>query len=186
MTVYATTLTGLATRIKVSQCSQEVTFSSDFGYSLEKPSLIMNSSALITPAPAIKTTITYYMASWQALTSDGPPSNIDSKICTVHSDGRLDCAYYHKVWYIQIITVTSTSMSHVDLTTTVSGPGTLIVEAIHMDITITISSISLPTSMVPETGFEVETTSKSTRPSPAGFTQPSVYMTRTVELASNM
>lgn len=77
-------------------------------------------------------------------------------------------------------------MSHVDLTTTVSGPGTLIVEAIHMGITITISSISLPTSMVPETEFEVETTSKSTRPSPAEFTQPSVYMTRTVELASNM
>ena len=54
MTVYATTLTGLATRIKVSQCSQEVTFSSDFGYSLETPSLVMNSNALIAPAPAIK------------------------------------------------------------------------------------------------------------------------------------
>ena len=53
-TVCATTLTGLATRIKVSQCSREVTFSSNFGYDLETPSLVMNSSALITPAPAIK------------------------------------------------------------------------------------------------------------------------------------
>jgi len=183
-TVCATTLTGLATRIRVSQCSQEVTFSSDFGYSLETPSPAMNNSALITPALAIKTMITYYMAPWQALTGGGTPSNVDSKICTVQSDGRLDCAYYHEVWYIQIITVTSTTTSHVNLTTTVSGPDTFMVETIHMDITTTISSISLSTSMLLETEIEVETTSKSTRPSLAEFTQPTVYMTRTVEYAS--
>lgn len=184
-TVCATTLTGLATRIRISQCSQKVTFSSDFGYSLETPSPVMNSSALITPAPAIKTMITYYLAPWQALTSGGTPSNVDSKICTIQSDDRLDCAYYHEVWHIQIITVTSTTTSHVDLTTTVFGPGTLMVETIHMDITTTMSSISLSTSMVLETEFEVETTSKITRPSLAEFTQPTVYMTRTVEHASN-
>ena len=67
----------------------------------------------------------------------------------------------------------------------VSGPGTLVVETIHMDITMTMSSISLSTRMVLETEFEVETTSKSTRPSLAEFMQPTVYMTKTVEHASN-
>lgn len=76
-------------------------------------------------------------------------------------------------------------MSHVDLTTTVSGPGTLIVETIHMDITVTMSSIGLSTSMVLETEFDVETTSKSTGLSLAEFTQLIVYMTKTVEHASN-
>ena len=145
----------------------------------------MNSSALITPAPAIKTMIIYYMAPWQALTGGGTPSNVDSKICTVQSDGRLDCAYYHKVCYIQIITVIGTATSHVNFTTMVSRPGTLMVKTIHIDITTTMSSISLSTSMLLETEVEVEAISKSTGPSLAEFTQLTVYMTRTVEYASN-
>ncbi|OCL10298.1 hypothetical protein AOQ84DRAFT_387607 [Glonium stellatum] len=185
-TVCATTLTGLATQIKISQCSQEVTFSSDFGYSLETPSSAMGSNAIATPAPAIKTIITYYMAPWQALTSGRTPSSVDSKLCTVLEDGSLRCKYYREVWHIQTTTVTSTTTRHVDLTTTVSGPGTLMVETIHMDITTTLASVSLSTSMLLETEIETETTSKTTLGSFAGLTYSTLYMTRTVEYAPSI
>jgi hypothetical protein len=50
-TICATTLTGLGSRISVTKCDQEITFSTEYGFTMETPTPTTTaSSSLITPA----------------------------------------------------------------------------------------------------------------------------------------
>jgi hypothetical protein len=164
-TVCATTLTGLASKVTVTDCDQEVTFSTECGFTLETPTPITSNTSLITPAPTVKRTFTYWLAPWQSLTAGETPSDVDVKICTEMSDGNLECIRYQEVWEVIMVTTTLTTTRSIDFTATISGPGTLIIETIHAFITNTVSTIDLSTTLLLETEIETESTSRGRKSS---------------------
>jgi hypothetical protein len=179
-TVCATTLTGLASKITITDCDQEVTFSTECGFTLETPTPIATSNAsLITPAPTVKKVFTYWLAPWQSLTAGETPSEIDVKICTELDDGNLECDRHQEVWEVVMVTTTTTTVRSIGFTATVSGPGTLIVETIQAIITDTISTIDLSTTLLLETEFETESTSTGIK-SATGSNLPTVDLTSTL------
>lgn len=185
-TICATVLTGLVTRVTVSECDQDVTFSSDFGFTLVTPTASVNASAtsnssLITPAPSIQTLTTYYMAPWQSMTMADPPSDIDKKICRTFENGTINCLHIFEVWEVQIVTMTATTVSHIDLTTTVPGPAKLLIETLRMDITEAVTTLSLSTALVLDYELETTTTNTSTRSTSLTRTGPTQTITQTVE-----
>jgi hypothetical protein len=190
-TVCVTTLTGLASKVAITECDQEVTFSSECGFTLETPTLTMNNLSLITPAPTVKRMMTYWMAPWQSLTRGDTPSDVDIKICTEQENGKSECMRYQEVWEVVVVTQTVTKQRQINLETTITGPGTLIVETLHVFITDTIETVDLSTIMLLETEIETETTSKGKKlvtisadgEGPAAST---VYITKKVMYRSTM
>jgi hypothetical protein len=158
-TICATTLTGLASKVTITACNQEVTFSSECGFELETPTPITSNASLITPAPTIKRSFTYWLAPWQSLTVGETPSDVDVKICTELDDGNLDCSRYQEVWEVVMVTKTVTITRPISFTATVSGPGTLIVATMHSVLTDITEVISLSTTLLLETEIETEVTS---------------------------
>jgi hypothetical protein len=177
-TVCATTLTGLASKVTVTDCDQEVTFSTECGFTLETPTPIISNSSLITPAPIIKRTFTYWIAPWQSLTAGETPSDIDVKICTELDDGNKECSRYQEVWEVVMVTRTTTTSRSINLLATVTGPGTLIIETIHAFINDTISTVDLSTTLLLEAQIETESTSRG-RKSPPGSDLPTQLLTST-------
>lgn len=181
-TVCATTLTGLASKVTITACDQEVTFSSECGYSLETPTPIttnssLGNSSLVTPAPTIKSMYTFWLAPWQALTAGEPPSDVDVKICTVLDNDDLECMRYQEVWEVVVITQTVTTERTIQFSTTVSGPGTLLVETLQTTITDTVESIDLSTILLLETDIEIESTRSDRKP--VGTVQSTQRLTST-------
>jgi hypothetical protein len=158
-TVCATTLTGLASKVTITDCDQEVTFSTECGFTLETPSIITKSASLITPAPTVKQKFTYWLAPWQSLTAGETPSDVDVKICTALADGKFECIRYQEVWEIVVITKTLTTTQSIGFTTTLTGPGTMIIAAVQAFITNTTKVIDLSTTLLLETEIETESTS---------------------------
>jgi hypothetical protein len=158
-TVCATTLTGLASKITITDCNQEVTFSTECGFNLETPTPITSSASIITPAPTIRRTFTYWLAPWQSMTAGETPSDVDVKICTVLDDGDLECSRYQEIWEVVMVTTTLTTTRPFGFTATVSGPGTLIVATLHAVVTDVVETIGLSTTLLLETEVEIESTS---------------------------
>ncbi|KAF2643511.1 hypothetical protein P280DRAFT_547649 [Massarina eburnea CBS 473.64] len=159
-TVCATTLTGIASKITVSECDQEITFSSECGYNLQAPTPVTANLASITPAPTVQRMMTYWLAPWQSLTAGDAPSDVDIKVCKILDDDEMECTRTQEVWEVITITQTSTSSHEIALTTTVSGPGTLIIETMEVYVTDTIETVDLSTTLLLETEVEIESTSK--------------------------
>ncbi|KAF1914057.1 hypothetical protein BDU57DRAFT_550537 [Ampelomyces quisqualis] len=166
-TVCATTLTALASKITVTDCNQEVTFSTECGFALETPTPTTSNASLITPAPTVRKSFTYWLAPWQSLTAGETPSDVDVKICKVLDNGDLECSRYQEVWEIVMVTRTLTTTRPIGFTATVSGPGTLIVATLQAVYTDTIETIDLSTTLLLETEVEIESTSTG-RKSPKG------------------
>ncbi|KAF9698909.1 hypothetical protein EKO04_003306 [Ascochyta lentis] len=192
-TVCATTLTGLASKITVSECDQEITFSSECGYTLETPTptpATTSFSALITPAPTVRRLMTYWLAPWQSLTAGEAPSDVDVKVCTVLNDDSMKCQRYQEVWEIVVVTSTATTSFPVTFSKTVSGPGALIFDSSTSYINSTTEFISLSKTLRLETEVEVESTSTVTRTmvDPGSTTQDAastVTITRHLEHVSS-
>lgn len=159
-TVCATTLTGLASKVTITDCNQEVTFSTECGFTLETPTPTKgNSSSMITPALTVRQIFTYYVAPWQSMTAGKTPSDVDVKICKVLDNGDLECSRYQEVWEVVVVTSTLTTTHPIAFTATVSGPGTLIVETLQAIVTDMITTLGLSTTLLLETEVETETTS---------------------------
>ena len=185
-TVCATTLTGLGSKVVITDCAQEITFSSECGFTLEMPTPTMSNLSLITPPPIVRRMMTYWMAPWQSLTRGDTPSDVDIKICTEHENDESECMRYQEVWEVVIVTQTVTTQRQINLATTVTGPGMLIVETMHVFITDTIETVDLSTIMLLETEIETETTSRGKKPvtRPAdgeGAATSIVYITKKVK-----
>ncbi|CAO2657180.1 Nn.00g033060.m01.CDS01 [Neocucurbitaria sp. VM-36] len=163
-TVCATTLTGLASKVTVTDCDQEITFSTECGFTLETPTPVTTNHSLITPAPTVKRMFTYWLAPWQSLTAGESPADVDVKICSVLEDGELECIRYQEVWEVVLVTQTVTTERTIQFSTTVSGPGTLLVETLQTTITDTVESIDLSTILLLETEIEAESTSSGRKP----------------------
>ncbi|KAF2877252.1 hypothetical protein BDV95DRAFT_558775 [Massariosphaeria phaeospora] len=164
-TVCATTLTGLASKITVTHCDQEITFSSECGFTIETPTPTNGnlSMLMITPAPTVKKVMTYYLAPWQSLTLGETPSDVDMKICTELEGDQLECIRYQEVWEVLVVTSTITTQRAVQLATTVTGPGTLLVETMQVYVTDTVETVDLSTVLLLETEIETESTSRGTK-----------------------
>lgn len=163
--ICATTLTGLGSKISVTACEQQVTFSSECGFTLETPSPITTDfSSLITPAPTVRRLFTYWLAPWQALTAGETPSDVDVKICSELDDGNLECKRYQEVWQVVVVTSTLTTERTVQISTTVTGPGMLYVETLQSTVTDTVESVDLSTVLQLETEIETESISRGKKP----------------------
>jgi len=129
------------------------------------------------------------MAPWQSLTRGEAPSDVDIKICKVLDNSDMECIRYQEVWEIVVVTQTVTTSRQVNLATTISGPGTLIVETMQVLITDTIETVDLSTVLLLQTEIETETTRKEKKPvtrlsQGQGLPISTVYVTKKVKHVS--
>lgn len=186
--VCATVLTGIDRMYRVTQCGQDITFSSDYGYVLATPSPALSTptdtsgtAALITPAPTIQKLTTYYVAPWQELTSAGPPTNVDRKICAIYANGTEECVVEYYLWKTSLVTMPTSTVTSINLTTTIAGPSQLVVETFVANITEILTTFSMSTTMELTYSVETETTNITTRP--IASTGPTITQTYTVSPA---
>jgi hypothetical protein len=191
--VCATVLSDLVTDYTVTKCPQDITFSTQLGYVLATPTATANrtvlsptgtyanSSSLITPGPVIKTLTTYFIAPWQQLVTAGPPEDVDLKVCADLANGTENCIREYQIWKTSLVTVNATSTLSVNFSTTIAGPSQLIVETFVANITKTLVTYSMSTTIEKEYVTESRTTETASR---AVSTGPTVYQTLTVEEAS--
>lgn len=192
--VCATVLTGIDRLYSVTQCNQEITFSSEFGYVLVTPSPTSSATvdassidassveALVTPAPSIETLTTYYVAPWHELTTAGPPTNVDRKICTTYANGTEGCVVEYYIWKTSLVTIPTSTVTSINLTTTIAGPSQLIVETFVANVTDVKTTFSMSTTMELTYSIETETTNVATRPTAS--TGPTVTQTYTLSEAT--
>jgi hypothetical protein len=191
--VCATVLSDLITDYTVTKCPQDITFSTQLGYVLATPTATANhtvlsptgtyanSSSLITPGPVIKTLTTYFIAPWQELVTAGPPEDVDLKVCATLANGTENCIREYQIWKTSLVTVNATSTLSVSFSTIIAGPSQLIVETFVANITKTLVTYSMSTTIEKEYVTESRTTETASR---AVSTGPTVYQTLTVEEAS--
>ena len=185
-TICATTLTGLVSRITVSECDQEITFSSEAGFTLVTPSpptpasTNVNAAALITPRPTLQRLHTYYLAPWQSITAGVPPSDVDVKLCTEQANGTEQCTRYKEVW--EIVPVTSTSTIHLPatLSRTIEGPGKFIFDASTSYVDSTTVFVGLSKMLRLETEVLGQSTGRSRKPTATVRATSRFTSTRTV------
>ncbi|CAD0091382.1 unnamed protein product [Aureobasidium vineae] len=183
--VCATTLTGIDRMYPVTACGQDITFSSDFGYVLKTPSPTLsnatdakNTAVLITPTPTVQPLTTYYVAPWTELTSAGPPTDVDKKICATYPNGTEECVVEYYVWKTSLVTIPMSTVTSINLTTTVAGPSQIIVETFVANVTEMLTTFSMSTTMELTYSVETETTNIATRPTVS--TGPTVTQTYTL------
>lgn len=187
--VCATTLTGLVEKYTVSKCDQDITFSTEHGFVLARPTAVepISSSALatiptITPAPTVQVLTTYYLAPWQAVTAGIAPSDVDLKVCALYTNGTEECIHQYEVWHTSLITESATRTSSVNISTTLHGTSQVVVETYIANITEQITTFRLTTDMEFEYATEILTTSRETA---TPVTAPTNYVTMTLEEASS-
>lgn len=165
-TVCATTLTALASKVTITACEQNVTFSSQFGYTIETPPPVTITSGVVsTPTPTVRDLTTYYVASWQdlAATPGVAPQDVDVKICSTYANGSSICEVEYQEWRVVVVTLTTTTTSAVDVTATYPGPGEIMVHTQHWTVTDTVTTFSLSSTFDVETSIETESTSTGLR-----------------------
>lgn len=200
-TVCATTLSDLVTTYPVTNCEQEITFSSQFGYALITPaptvinstvsnSTVSNSTdsnatstfyATITPAPYLQSQTTYYLAPWTELTAAAAPKDVLRKVCFNLANGTEECITEYEVWHTSLVTYVATSTVSLNVSTTISGPSQIIWETFVANVTEAMTTFSLTTTMEKAYTTEYLTTHQS---SASVSTAPAVFETLTVEQAS--
>jgi hypothetical protein len=124
---------------------------------------------------------TYFIAPWQQLTTAGPPEDVDLKVCATLANGTENCVREYQIWKTSLVTVNATSTLSVNFSTTIAGPSQLIVETFVANITKTLVTYSMSTTIEKEYVTESETTEVVSR---AISTGPTVYQTQTVKQVS--
>ena len=198
--VCRTTLSGLIDRYTIMSCAQNVTFSTQYGYILATPSIspdVTTAASADTPAtitssaspePSIRTLTSYFIASWQALTTAGPPSDVDLRICSYLTNGTRVCVLEYQAWNTTTVTYIATTTTSINLTTTIAnGPSQIIFETITANITERFTTLSLIETAELRYEIERESTASSTRYATGMVTEtePTVYETFTVAPASS-
>ena len=90
--------------IAITDCKQNVTFSTDHGYTL------MDNRTLVSKT-------TKYVAPWDRVVTGVPQGVVEAEVC--QQDGP--CTTYHEVWGVEVVMVTLTSISTVDFSAVVTG-----------------------------------------------------------------
>lgn len=199
-----TTLSDLTTTYPVTNCAQDITFSRKDGYQIVTPTPVSNlttnatyplptdtqpnatyatGTGMITPAPSIETLTTYFLAPWQDLTAGTAPSDVIKKVCHTFANGTEECITEYQVWHTSLVSTVATSTLSLNISTTISGPSQIIVwETYVANVTETMTTFSMSTTMVAEYSTEYITTHQN----PVSVsTAPTVYETMTVLQASS-
>lgn len=150
----------------------------------DDPASTSVADSTITPGPSIETLTTYYLAAWQELTAGTVPSDIDLKVCRTFPNGTEKCVREYESWHTSLITKTTSSVTSVNISTTIHGLSQIIVETYVANVTELLTTFSMSTTI--NVGFvtEFETTHVTTREPTVTSTSPTVYRTLTVEEAS--
>lgn len=171
--VCTTTLTGLVQKYTITNCAQDITFSTEYGYVLAKltaaangtSSLVGTGTAIVTsPAPTIQRLTTYYLAPWTAVTAGIAPSEVTLKVCTTYANGTTSCIHQYEVWHTSLLTQIATTTTSVNISTTVHGLSKIIVETFAANITDKVTTFTMTTDMELEYSTEIETTHRSSKP----------------------
>ncbi|OMP88927.1 hypothetical protein BK809_0005648 [Diplodia seriata] len=174
-TICATTLPGIASKVTISRCTQDVTFSSEFDATMVTSRSIVTgpdgSYSTITAAPSVQLRTTYYMAPWQSLTANTGvlPADVDVKVCHPRpgNDTMEDCIHMEESWAVLPVTLTSTFTSSVDILATLTeGPGEYVVGTVHGQFVGNTTTVSLSTEMILNHVYEAETISRGPRIGP--------------------
>jgi hypothetical protein len=158
-TICATILTGLATRITVSHCGQNVTFSSQYGYELEYITTTQD-TAFSTPIPSIRELTTYYVAPWQSVSGPEPPKDVDKRICWNNENDTRACKFIDQYWTVIPETLTAMTTTQIDLSTTVHGPTRVMIQSLHFDVTTNYTVIEMSTTLASSFNYVTFSTKK--------------------------
>ncbi|KAF4548603.1 Hypothetical protein D9617_27g045710 [Elsinoe fawcettii] len=192
--VCATTLSGLVDRYTVTFCAQNITFSTQYGYILVTATPITNLTtpaltvpATITPAPSVtvRTLTSFFIASWQDLTSAAVPTDVDVRICSYQTNGTYLCVLEYQIWRPTVVTYVETTTSSINLTTTMVGPSQIIFETITANVSARLTTLSLIETAELVYSIESESTSIETRTPTITQTAPTSEVTYTVLPASS-
>ncbi|KAF7186604.1 hypothetical protein HII31_12013 [Pseudocercospora fuligena] len=184
--VCATTLTGLVQKYTVSDCAQDISFSTEYGYVLASPTITPNLTsealATITPQATVQRLTTFYLAPWQAVTAGSAPEEVTLKVCATYANGTEECIRQYEVWHTSLVTESATRTTSVNISTTIHGTSQVIVETFAANITEAVTTFRLSTDMEFEYATEIVTTDRSSVD--GVITAPTSYITRTVENAT--
>lgn len=186
--VCATTLTALDRQYTVTNCNDDITFSSEYGYVLATPTASgpTNVPASVTPAPTVETLTTYFLAPWQQLTAGTAPSEVDLKVCRSFTNGSIECIREYQVWETSLVTRTATTVTSINISTTVHGASQIIIETFVANVTETLTTFSMSTTMDLEFETEYTTTNSMNRTSTiVQSTEMPFYETYTLERVSS-
>jgi len=121
-TTCSTVLTYAFTKATISDCSQNITFSTQSSYYL----VTATASATITPAPLnrppsvttyVQSIVSYYITPWQALAAN-TPSNVTVLVCEYDLSGNSTCTTIQEVWTVHTEYVPFTTTSTLIISTT--------------------------------------------------------------------
>ena len=124
-TACSTVLTYAFTQATVSDCSQNITFSTQSSYSLVTTTI----SPDVTPAPLnqplatttyIQSIVSYYIAPWQALAAN-TPSNVTVLVCEYDLSGSPICTTIQEVWVVSTVHIPVITTSTLIISTTLSS-----------------------------------------------------------------
>jgi len=90
--------------IAITDCKQNVTFSTDHGYTLVDDRTVVSKT-------------TKYVAPWDSVVTGVPQGVVQAEVC--QQDGP--CTTYHEVWGVKVVMVTLTSISTLDFSAVVTG-----------------------------------------------------------------
>lgn len=126
-------LTGGGQLLTVTDCTQDVTFSTDHGYNLTTSAMLAPMSVIrkgdatsdtgisngmpITYTTYAVPTTTYYLAPWQDV-AVGIPTQVQAKICSAAPDGGQDCTSVLEKWAVTTVPVVQSFTNTINLTTT--------------------------------------------------------------------
>ena len=123
-TTCSTVLTYAFTQATISDCSQNITFSTQSSYSIVTATL----TATTTPDPNIPPSVTtyfqsivsYFIAPWQSLAAN-TPSNVTVLVCEYDFTGASSCTTIQEVWAVYIENVPVITANTLIISTTLAS-----------------------------------------------------------------
>jgi hypothetical protein len=146
-----TALIGLATSVSITNCSQSVTFSTAYNYSVD-----------VSPTPHVRIITTYFIAGWQELVDGAVPTLVGARECSADTASlTTTCVDSLESWAIVNVTAITTTESHVTIAESISGPSVIMVQTFRSDITATETFVNVDTILIASRLVDVETISRS-------------------------
>ena len=122
----STVLSAWFTSVTVTDCNQNVTFSTQSSYSLATataipsipPALVAGQalSQSLTAATFVQSVVSYFIAPWQSLAAN-TPTNIAVLICKFDQNDNESCQEIQEIWVVHTENVPVTSTSTVSIST---------------------------------------------------------------------
>lgn len=161
------TLTGLASKVIVSECAQQVTFSKDYGAAIVTPSPKLEGPRMITPAPSIQMISTYYAAPWTDLTSGRTPSKVRVAACSASgiNESATTCTEWDEVWSASTMFRVMETTTAINFSSVVTGPVNIMYGTQMLNVSGT-TTLQLSTYLTTSSNLSVVTTVRSTVSTP--------------------